>query len=280
MGVTLVTGPLQRRCGDVAGWLPRPLLRRSGWVFGRCCVPVSGSSPAAALPRVGLPLRLRSRGWGFDLRLRSRGWGFDLRLRRCGCEAGRSPKGPRPADGSRVGRALGARLRGTQGSAFVREGAKDAALVSGSRRERSIVRASAHEGRILRPPGASPAPGGQGFSLCADRSKQNENPCPYGDLFGATMLPSRGTVHAKEASWVDPAQRENRGRAPQTQPTRAPPLRSRPFSETDPTRSHSDAAASGIPAAPRRPNQPETPRSGRGPFGDHAHSRPQRRSST
>ena len=48
---------------------------------------------------------------------------------------------PRPADGFGVGRALGAQLRGTQGSAFVREGAKDAAFVFGSRHQRRLASA-------------------------------------------------------------------------------------------------------------------------------------------
>ncbi|SBT56750.1 hypothetical protein POVWA1_078260 [Plasmodium ovale wallikeri] len=55
------------------------------------------------------------------------------------------------------------------------------------------------------------------------------------------MLPSRGTVHAKEESCVETAQRKNRGRAPQTHPS-------------------------------------PDPCSGRGPFGDRPDAEPQRRS--
>ncbi len=205
------------------------------------------------------------------------------RLRRCGCESTCSPNGPRPAAGSGVGRVLGAWFGGTQDAALVCEGSKDAAFATGSRHQRSIVRASAREGRILRPPGRRCAADGQRFFLCVGRSTRRENPCPYGHLFVATILPSRGTVHAKEESCVDPAQMENRGRAPQTHPDRDPPLRSRTFrrpprleatatqhrartpprpadpadsrptaqvetlSETTPTRSPSDAAAGEAP---------------------------------
>ena len=119
--------------------------------------------------------------------------------------------------------------------------------------------------------------GGQGFSLLVDRSTAMENHCPCGAKVVATMLPSRGTVHAKEASCVDPAQRENRGRAPHTRSSPDSLLRSRPFRRTTPlpaTTTQQQARAQTLPASQPSPD----PAAGRRPFGARADSEPQRRS--
>ncbi len=96
----------------------RVVLCCSGWASTCCCAAPGGSCLAAASLwlRVDVRSERASTGGGVWARVGSRSAG-----------------------------------RGTQGSAFVREGAKDAAFVFGSRHQRSIVRASAREGRILRP---------------------------------------------------------------------------------------------------------------------------------
>ncbi len=149
----------------------------------------------------------------------------------------------------------------------------------GSRRERSIVRATAREGRILRPPGA-PVRGGW-----------------------AGILPLRGTVHEKgeslpvrgpfrrhdasfarhgprEGSIVRESRAEGESRprpADPPEPRLTAPVKA--LSETDPPRSLSDAAASEDPATPHKPTRAQTHRPGQGPLGDRLDSQPQRRSS-
>ena len=169
-------------------------------------------------------------------------WGRSLLLRRCGCESTCSPKGPRPADGFGVGAGPRSAGRVTQGSAFVREGAKDAALVSGSRRERSIVRVSAREGRTLRPPGRL-VPRWAG--ILPSRG-------PFHD--DGESLPLRGQIRRHDASFTRHGPHEGRiVRGSRTNeeswPRPADPTAPRPtapveaLSEIDPPRSHSDAAA-------------------------------------
>ena len=239
-----------------------------GWVFACGCAPLGGSSPAAALPRVGLlPL-----------------------LRCCGCEAGRPPKGPRPADGTGLGWALGTRLRGTQDSAFVRECSKDAAFATGSRRERSINRVGAREGRIVRPPGDScggwsvllPSRGpfhddGESLPLRGQSRRHDSSFARHGPREGSIVKESR----AEGESWPRPAHPpEPRPTAPvealseadplgvtatqqrtRTRPRPAHPAEPRPtapveaLSENETIRSHSDAAASGRPAERRSSEQ-------------------------
>ena len=159
------------------------------------------------------------------------------------------------------------------GSSFMRDGPREGRIVRGSRAE-----------------GASwPRP--------ADRRPARAQ----------TPRPGRGPFGDRPDSEPQRRSREREpSRAPQTHPSRDPPLRSSPFrsaaplaptatqqrartqprpadppeprapapvvalSERRSTRTHSDAAASENPAAPRRPTRAETYRPGRGRFADPA----------
>ena len=269
------TGRLHRR--SCRGTARSRRGRRVGESSTCGCAAPGGSSPAAALPRVGLLLRLRSRGWVFS--------------RCCAPAGGSSPAAAplwlrggsvseRASTGGWVRGRVGSRrvARVTQGSAFVRDGSKDAAFATGSRRERSIVRTSGLEGRILRPGGASVCGGWAGLLPLRG---------PF--LGKGESLPLRGPSRRHDASFARHGPREGRivrGSRAEGEPWPRPadPPEPRPtapveaLSETTPTRSHSNAAPREHPAAPRRPTRAQAPCSGRGPFGDHTHAEPQRRS--
>ncbi len=215
---------------------------------------------------------------GLLLWLRSRGWVFS-----CGCVAvGASRPALRKGLDRRTGPGSGGLSERDPGGRKILR-----SCVRGRRMLRSLRDPVTNAASLGLPHakaescvrrGLSPA-GRRRFFLCAGRSTRRENPCPYGPLFVATMLPSRGTVHAKEASWPRPADpAERRPPAPveafrrprpleatatephaSTQLHPADPTESGPtapveaLSETDPPGSHSDAAAGRRPEATRRP---------------------------
>ncbi len=161
----------------------------------------------------------------------------------CCCVAG-AASGPALRKGldRRLGRALGARLPVTQGSAFAREGSKDAAFVSGSRHQRSIVRGSARERRILRPAGATARRVGRDSPSAWDGPREGRITAPTGSF-------SSPRFFLREARST---RRKNRARIPHrwrivaaprelVRPRRPAPVEA--LSENDPPRGHSNAAA-------------------------------------
>ena len=204
---------------------------------------------------------------------------FVLRLRRCGFEAGRSPRGPRPE--RRGWSWLGSAGRGrVLAHRCVTVAARRVGLRKGLDRRMGLGSAGSAE---------------RGHDSSSVRDSR-------------TVLPSRGPCHVKEASWRRKGPRtgsdspsawngQRKGRIPAHPPrTGAPdgrrilPSRAEPRtmlrSRRDPVANAASFAHTRTNAepcvtpshAPRAHPTPD-PSAGRGPFGEQVHSQPQQRSS-